>query len=238
MSYALLHQARYNRALFTPISKPHIAILGIMTEFGIQNLVFVFVGIILSMSVHEAMHAYVGHWLGDTTAKDEGRLTLNPIKHIDLITTVLLPLVLIIFGAVPFFAAKPVPFNPHRVRYQEFGAALIGIAGPFTNLVLAIISGLALRFFVVGMDEVVAQFIATFCQVNIGFFLFNMIPFPPLDGSRLLYAFAPEPLQQLMRTIESYGFAAILAFVFLLYPFLSPVVSNLYGKIFYLLIGV
>lgn len=209
-----------------------------MTEQGISNLIFVFLAIIISLSIHEATHAFTGHWLGDTTAKDEGRLTLNPLKHIDIITTVLLPLVLIIFGAVPFFAAKPVPFNPYRVKFGEFGAALVGVSGPLTNALLAILSGLLLRIYGAQMSEVWAQFMAIFCQVNIGFFLFNMIPFPPLDGSRLLYAFAPEAVQNVMRTIESYGFAAILAFVFLLYPFLSPIVNSLYGRIFTILVGV
>ncbi len=204
----------------------------------IQQLLFVFISILLSISVHEAMHAFVGHWLGDSTAEEEGRLTLNPLKHIDLLTTVLLPMFLLAIGATPFFAAKPVPFNPSRVRYEEFGAALIGVAGPLTNLVLAIISGIVLRFFGREFSAPLVDFIAIFCQVNIGFFLFNMIPFPPLDGSRVLYAFAPEPVQRVMRTIESYGFIAIIGFVFILYPFLSPTVNSLYGKIFNFLIGI
>src|SRR3546814_47781 len=104
---------------------------------GIE-LAIVFVCIVLSMSIHEAMHAFVGHALGDTTAHDEGRLTLNPLKHIDLLTTILLPLLLLAIGAMPFFAAKPVPFNPMRVKYDEWGAAMIALAGPFTNLLLAL----------------------------------------------------------------------------------------------------
>jgi Zn-dependent protease len=179
------------------------------------------------MAIHEAMHAFMAHALGDTTARDEGRLTLNPLKHIDLLTTVLLPIVLILIGAPPFFAAKPVPFNPNRVKYDEFGAALVGIAGPLTNFALAILAALSLRVFGVAVGTDPYHIISIFIVVNLGFFVFNMIPFPPLDGSRLLYAFAPEPLQRLMYTVEAMGFTAILLFMFLLFPVLSPVVANI-----------
>src|SRR4051812_11988673 len=96
------------------------------------DLVVVLGSIILSLSIHEATHGYVAHWLGDTTAYEMGRLTLNPLKHIDAVTTVLLPMVLILSGLPPLLIAKPVPFNPARVKYDEFGAALIGVAGPLT----------------------------------------------------------------------------------------------------------
>jgi Zn-dependent protease len=196
------------------------------------ELIFVFVSILLSMSVHEAMHAFAGHALGDTTAKEEGRLTLNPLKHIDILTTVLLPILLLLFRMQPFFAAKPVPFNPDRVKYGEWGAALIALAGPFTNLALALIGGLIARGIGLYPDNLVSTFIIIFIQVNISFFIFNLIPFPPLDGSRFLYAVAPEPVQNVMRTIESYGFTAILVFMFLLYPFLAPMVGNLASALF------
>lgn len=177
------------------------------------------------MSLHEAMHAFVGHWLGDTTARDEGRLTLNPLKHIDLITTVLLPIVLILLGTTPFFAAKPVPFNPHRVKYDEFGAALIGVSGPLTNLMLATLAALLLRVVNPAINSMVFYTFYIFMTVNVGFFVFNMIPFPPLDGSRLLYAFAPSSLQRFMGQIEAMGFSAILVFMFLLFPILIPFIG-------------
>lgn len=189
------------------------------------DLFIILVAILVSLGFHEAMHAFMGHWLGDTTASDMGRLTLNPLKHIDLFTTVLIPIILIVFGAPPFFAAKPVPFNPDRVKWDEYGAALIGLAGPFTNLFLAVVTAILIRVFGVAAGTEVFSILSIFIQVNIGFFVFNMIPFPPLDGSRLLYAFAPEPLQQIMYKIESFGFTAIIIFFFLLFPVLSPAVS-------------
>jgi len=197
-----------------------------MLSADFTTLVIVFVSILLSMSLHEAMHAFTGHWLGDTTASDQGRLTLNPLKHIDIFTTVLLPLVLILLGLMPFFAAKPVPFNPSRVRHGEFGAALVGLAGPLTNLLLAILTAGILRTIGGGLDPSWLNILQIFLLVNIGFFVFNMIPFPPLDGSRLLYAFAPEPLQNAMMRIEYMGFSAILLFMFVLFPILSPIIQT------------
>lgn len=186
----------------------------------IVNLAVVLGSILLSMTLHEAMHAFVSYWLGDDTAKEEGRLTLNPLSHIDPITTVLLPLALFAVGAPPFGAAKPVPFNPYRVRFGEYGAALVGIAGPLTNLVLAMLAGLALRVFGLGLGDF-APVLFTFCLVNISFFAFNMIPFPPLDGSRVLYAFAPDSIRGFMERIESMGFMAIIFFMLIFYTFLA-----------------
>ena len=201
------------------------------------DLFIIFTSIILSMGIHEAMHAFTSHWLGDTTAKDHGRLTLNPLKHIDIVTTVLLPMVLILFGMQPFFIAKPVPFNPENVRYNEFGAALIGIAGPLTNLTLAVIAAGIIRITGIAIGTELFTVFSLFIQVNLGFFVFNMIPFPPLDGSRLLYAFAPEPLQRVMYAIESGGIMTILLFMFLFFPFIGPLVSNIVNSLYIFLVA-
>lgn len=192
-----------------------------MGNIDFVYLTIVLISILLSMTLHEAMHAFASYWLGDDTAKLQGRLTLNPISHIDPFTTILLPLMLAAFGAPPFGAAKPVPFNPNRVRYGEFGAALVGVAGPLTNLVLAIIAGLVIRLGGPDIGAFGFTVVSTFMVVNISFFVFNMIPFPPLDGSRLLYAFAPEPVQRVMERIEAMGFSAIIFFMLLFYSFLS-----------------
>lgn len=180
------------------------------TDVSGLDLVVVLVSIVIALSIHEAMHGYVAHWLGDDTAHLEGRLTLNPLVHIDVFTTVLLPLVLILMHVPPIFAAKPVPFNPSKLKYDEFGAALVGIAGPLTNLVLAGIAALIFRGFGQELSSFAYNAIIIFTAVNVGFFVFNMIPIPPLDGSRLLYEFAPEPVREIMQQIESLGFMAIL----------------------------
>lgn len=208
----------------------------------LQNLTvlqmgFVLVSLLIAMSVHEAMHAFTSHWLGDTTAEEQGRLTLNPLKHIDPVMTVLLPAISFILFRIPVMAAKPVPFNPNRVRHEEFGVALVGIAGPLTNLVLAGISSMLFRL-IPGYSNNFSDFLVIFTLINIGLFIFNMIPFPPLDGSRVLYAFAPEPLQRVMQTIEGFGFSAILFFIFFLYQFIGPTIGQLNDSLMRLLLGV
>lgn len=179
-----------------------------------EYIVYAIITILIALVVHEFMHAYVGYKLGDTTAADEGRLSFNPIAHIDPFMTIALPiLTLLIFGA-PFLAAKPVPFNPDRVRFDEFGAAMIAAAGPLVNLVMAFAGVLALKYLSLG--ALGADFMLVFVTINIAIFVFNLIPIPPLDGSRVLYAFAPEPLQRIMEDIEPYGFFIIIGLIFLL----------------------
>jgi Zn-dependent protease len=202
-----------------------------LSDLSKENLVLFIISIIISMAVHEAMHGYVAHWLGDDTAHDAGRLTLNPLKHIDLVTSILLPVILILTTGVPFFAAKPVPFNPNRLKYDEFGMALVGVAGPLTNLVLACAAALFFRATSHDLSSFFYNLVVIFTEVNIGFFIFNMIPFPPLDGSRLLYAFAPEGLQRIMLQIESAGFLPILIFIIFVYQFAAGPISNIENSV-------
>lgn len=201
-----------------------------------SDLVIVFGAILLSMAIHEAMHAFTSHWLGDTTAKDMGRLTLNPFKHIDVLTTVLLPMGLILLGLQPFFIAKPVPFNPDRVKYEEFGSALVGLAGPFTNFVLAVLAALIVRISGIAVGTDLFHVFSIFIQINLAFFVFNMIPFPPLDGSRLLFALAPEPVQRVMYRIEAGGLASILVFMFVLYPTIGPIIVRIIDSLYLFLL--
>lgn len=179
-----------------------------------------------SIAFHEMMHAFVGDSLGDDTARLAGRISINPFRHIDPVMTIGLPLVLLLIGLPPFGAARPVPFNPHRVKHAEFGVALIAIAGPLANLLLATLVGLVYRIFLPA-DGLFLDGLVVLLQINIGFFIFNMIPFPPLDGSRVLYAFAPEPLQRVMLQIESFGLTGLLIFMFLLFPLIQPVFLKL-----------
>lgn len=179
----------------------------------------------LSIAAHEMMHALISYKLGDDTAKHMGRISLNPLKHIDPIATVALPLFLILIGLPPIGAAKPVIFNPNRIKYEEFGVALVAIAGPLTNLLLAVFFGLLLSLSPTGG---VVDVVATLgLYINVGFFVFNMIPYPPLDGSRILYAFAPEPLQRAMRAIENLGLMGFLLFFFVIFPFIRPIIFSL-----------
>jgi Zn-dependent protease len=204
-----------------------------ITGFGI---VVAFVSIVLSVSAHEAMHGYMANWLGDSTARDAGRLTLNPLKHIDIYTSVLLPMITIALFHYPIMVAKPVPFNPTRLKFDEFGAALVGFAGPLTNLVLATAGSIYLRLSANSLTITTARYIAIFIGINIAMFVINMIPIPPLDGSRILYAFAPNPVRKVMEQIEGLGFASI-GVVFLLVFIFSSVFISLESSLGHLLLG-
>lgn len=193
------------------------------------------IGVILvSMTLHEAMHGYIAYFLGDDTARLEGRLTLNPIKHIDPFLTLLLPLLLAIVGAPIFGGAKPVPFNPNRLRYDEWGAALVALAGPLTNLIIAFVLFGVYALAGAPQSGTIALILMTGVMVNLGFFVFNIIPIPPLDGSRVLYALAPDFARRSMEAIERYG----IIFVFLIVMLASSVIGTYMLAVIDFFIGV
>lgn len=184
-------------------------------DINFIQIAIILVIILLSMTLHEAMHAFVGYWLGDDTAKREGRLTLNPLKHIDPFLTIILPIGLAILGGPIFGGAKPVPFRPDQVKWGDWGAALVALGGPLTNLVLAFVGFGVYVLAGMPMTGDISFVLSTFVSVNLGFFLFNIIPIPPLDGSRVLYALAPEFVRNGMRFIEQYGIILVFAIVLL-----------------------
>jgi Zn-dependent protease len=183
-----------------------------MGNFSITYIAIVIVCILISLVIHEFMHAYASYMLGDRTAHEQGRLTLNPLSHIDPIMTIALPVATLLFFGAPILAAKPVPFDPRNVKYGDFGAAMVAGAGPLTNLVLAFLASILARVTHIAVDGG-GTFLGIFIVLNVAIFVFNMIPIPPLDGSRVLYAFAPEPVQRFMQNIEPYGFFIIIGLV-------------------------
>lgn len=200
-----------------------------------MSLVFLLIALVLSITLHEFAHAYVSNYLGDQTARNQGRLTLNPLAHIDPFMTVLLPVVLILaHSPVVFGAARPVPFNPWAVRYGKWGAALVALAGPATNLLLAIFFALWLRF--VNLPPMAVNLFVDLISVNVAFCIFNLIPFPPLDGSRVLYAVAPLGLRSVMDRIERTGIIAFVVLLFIAFPLISPLIAKVTGEIMQLLV--
>lgn len=208
-------------------------------NIDIAYLFIVVVVILFSMTLHEAMHAYSSYWLGDDTARLLGRLTLNPIKHIDPFLSLLLPIALAIAGAPVFGGAKPVPFNPDNLRYEEWGVALVALAGPLTNFFIAFIMYGIWVLMGTPTQGILGQILSIAVSVNLGFFIFNMIPIPPLDGSRVLYALAPDFARRIMEAMEQFG--VMIVFVVVLFTgsalgaFMSSSISfflDLFNRIF------
>ena len=203
---------------------------------NIQGVAIFFLVFLFSMSIHEMMHAFAADYLGDDTARMQGRRTLNPLPHIDPIFTLALPLILYLsHSSVLFGAAKPVQVNFNRLRFGEFGGAIVGMVGPITNLVLACLAAILFRGINPQLGSNVYNAFAIGISLNVGLFLFNSIPWPPLDGSRLLYAFAPRPLQEVMESIERMGMVSILILIFLVYPLIAGPLSNIYQSFIHLL---
>lgn len=192
-------------------------------SFDLSTLLIMLVTLVISITLHEMMHAYTGLKLGDTTADEEGRISLNPLRHIDPFATIALPIITLLVFHAPILAAKPVPFNPERVKFEEFGAALIAIAGPLTNLALAVIGGLVAHLFTDNIT--VFNALSIFVALNVGLFVFNLIPIPPLDGSRVLFAFAPEPLQRVMVQLEQFGIFIVFALVLFAPAFVGVIIN-------------
>lgn len=158
--------------------------------------------------LHEISHGYVAFLLGDPTAKQAGRLSLNPLKHIDPFGTLLLPALLILVAGTGFGYAKPVPVNPNYFKNYRKGFVLTSIAGPTTNILLAAISGLAFRS--VGGAGLAASLFYFFASANLVLVFFNLIPIPPLDGSRVIILFLSDSAMQTYHQIERYGFAILM----------------------------
>ena len=183
-------------------------------------LVIYLVVILISSVTHEIMHGLTAYWLGDDTAKLNGRLSLNPLKHLDPFLSVGLPMLMafsnIVAGVrMPIFGgAKPIPVNTARLKFGEYGMAIVAIAGPLTNLLLAFVfTGLFVAF---GLGSgILVEFFQIGILVNLGFFAFNIIPFPPLDGSRVLYSLAPGPVKKILHSLERYGLVLVLIMVLL-----------------------
>jgi len=186
-------------------------------NINLYYVVAVFVVSIFSIILHELMHGVVAYWLGDQTAKLSGRLSLNPLKHIDPVMSIILPVFLALMGMPVFGGAKPVPINTRNLKGGEWGFALTAIAGPLTNFLLAFIFFLIGYwtgvFYVGSIDNFGSAICYAGLYLNIGLCLFNLIPIPPLDGSRVLYALAPEGVKNFMRTLEQYGIIVIYALI-------------------------
>ena len=187
----------------------------------------------MSVILHELAHGYAALFLGESTAKHAGRLTLNPIKHLDPVGSVFIPLILYIFNTGLIFGwAKPVPYNPYNLRNQKWGELIVATAGPLTNLLLAIIFGLVIRFGInLGVSPAFVSLGSSIVILNIVLGLFNLIPIPPLDGSKILFSILPLRFQGLKDRLEQFGFVIVIFFIFFLWNFVSPLIGWLYSNL-------
>jgi len=196
-------------------------------------IIFVFqlITLIASVIIHEVSHGLVAYRLGDATAKDMGRLTLNPLKHLDFFGSFLFPLVLFLFGSPILFGwAKPVPYNPYNLRDPQKGGGLIAAAGPLSNLSVAVIFGFILKIFSMSgmVDSPLFLFLQIIILINISLAIFNLVPIPPLDGSKILFAFLPPRFSRAQIFLEQYGFMFLLLFIFFGIRLIQPIISKLF----------
>ncbi len=192
--------------------------------------------ILVSMTLHELMHGVTAYWLGDTTAKEDGRLTLNPLKHLDPIMSVALPLMLALMRAPIFGGAKPVPVDSRNLKGGVWGMALVALAGPLTNFILALVAFLIFW----NTSGTVSDVALSAVSINLGFMVFNLFPIPPLDGSRIVYAIAPDKVRELMKNFEQYGLLIVYILLFIFGTAFSQVMLGAINgilKFFLLLVG-
>ena len=196
------------------------------------NIIFYIAILIMSVVIHEVSHGFVAEKFGDKTARNAGRLTLNPLKHLDLFGSVLLPIVLYFTSGFVFGWAKPVPYNPYNLRDRKKGEIAVASAGILANISIAIIFGLILRFSSGFSVPVGFYFIvSTIVAVNLALAIFNLVPIPPLDGSKILFNILPRPFAGFVELLEKYSIVFFLLFIVFFSDFLYPVLSFTYHLI-------
>lgn len=193
--------------------------------------IFQIIVLIFSAVIHEVSHGFMAEKLGDPTARLAGRLTLNPLKHLDPFGSVILPLLLsLVPGGVIFGWAKPVPYNPSNLKNPEKGAALIAAAGPLSNFAIAI--GLSVVYHILGLASggtvpILRDFVSLIVLINVALAIFNLVPIPPLDGAKVTMAIMPDSahgLKSFFYEGNPYGWVILIAFIFVGMPFLSPII--------------
>ena len=202
-----------------------------------EILFFIFI-LIFSIIIHEVSHGAVANYLGDSTAKYAGRLTLNPLKHLDPMGSVFLPILLILTTGRGIGWAKPVPINPYNFRDRKYGAFKVAIAGPISNLAIALFFGLLLRILIYFNFTIpgIYSILSFIVSINILLAVFNLIPIPPLDGSHILFTFLPDSMQRTKIFLGQFGFIILIFLIFFFQPFFY-ILTYIVNIIFKLIVG-
>ncbi|OHA92270.1 MAG: hypothetical protein A3J09_02200 [Candidatus Zambryskibacteria bacterium RIFCSPLOWO2_02_FULL_51_21] len=198
-----------------------------------MEFVFQIAILIMSVVIHEVSHGYAASYLGDETARWQGRLTLNPLKHLDPVGSFVVPVIAYLTGGFIFGWAKPVPYNPYNLRPGRWSEAIVAAAGPISNLSIALIFGFILRSGVTlgWASQSFVTITAIVVFINIVLAIFNLVPIAPLDGSKLLYALFPENTLKFRQFFERYGLMLVLFFIFFLWSYLFPVIAFVFRLI-------
>lgn len=183
--------------------------------------------LILSVIIHELSHGYAAEWLGDPTARMAGRLTLNPLKHIDPVGSVIVPIITSLFGFT-FGWAKPVPYNPYNLKNRRVGEVVIALAGPISNIVIALVFGTLIRFSIGSVSTAFLAIVSYIVIINIMLAVFNLIPIPPLDGSKVLLSALPLKYEKFRDSFESLAPFFIIFVVFILWRVITPVIPIIF----------
>ncbi len=195
-----------------------------------MDTIFSLIILIMSVVLHEVSHGYTAAILGDPTAKYAGRLTLNPISHLDLVGSFFVPVLTTVLGGPTFGWAKPVPYNPYNLRGGKWGPAIVGLAGPLANLFLAVFFSFIFHvaLFKSFLSLEVIKLIIAAVQINIVLFVVNIIPVPPIDGSKVLFSLIPYRYNYVVEFMEKYQLTLILFVIFFLKNIISGPISLLY----------
>lgn len=190
------------------------------------DFIFSIIVLIFSVVIHEVSHGYAAYLQGDNTARFQGRLTLNPLKHLEWFGSFILPMISYLFGGFIIGWAKPVPFNPYNLRNQKWGEAIVAFAGPLSNICIAVFFGLLLRFGVAeSFGQAFFHITTMIVFINLVLATFNLIPVPPLDGSKILFSILPYHMHNIRDFLEQNGLYILLFVVFFLWQFILPLVS-------------
>lgn len=192
------------------------------------QLIFQIAVIIISIVAHELSHGYTAYFLGDRTAKYAGRLTINPIKHMELFGSVIVPILSVALGGIVFGWAKPVPYNPYNLRVAKYGEVLVAIAGPIANFVIALVFALYIRFAGIDINSPLGQISSLIVLVNLTLTFFNLMPLPPLDGSKILWGIMPYKWGALKATLERNMIAFMLIVILFVSFILDPLVISMF----------